>query len=329
MSQLVHIIFEDDIPSVKYKDKDSKTFKFIMTSTETHIDEYGDPIYDYTKTQRITGNNYVFIFCPTHNIEFKQNYGSHLRGQTGCKSCIKEKREKTNLKKFGNKNPFQNEDIKKKIIEINLEKYGVKNPMQSEEVKAKVVKTNTEKYGVPYQVLREDFKDKSQATSMKNWGVKFPSQNPIIRERIENTMLERWGVKNALQNPTLLSKQQTSSFQSKDFILPSGKKILLQGFEPQVLKELLDIYEEDDIIIGTENVPNFLYIDDEGIEHTYFPDFYIPSENIIIEVKSWFTLNLDIKRNDLKFRAVERDGFNLQLWMSERNDISYPIYEPY
>lgn len=50
---------------------------------------------------------------------------------------IQEKREKTNLQKYGCKNPSQSETIKHKIISSNIEKYGVPYSTQSDEVKKK------------------------------------------------------------------------------------------------------------------------------------------------------------------------------------------------
>ena len=41
------------------------------------------------------------------------------------------KRELTNLKKFGVKNPFQSEDVKNKIKQTNLKRYGVDHPVNN------------------------------------------------------------------------------------------------------------------------------------------------------------------------------------------------------
>ena len=61
----------------------------------------------------------------------------------------KEKREQTNLEKYGYVNPFQNELIKSKIRETNIEKYGVPVVTQNPEIREKGTQTCLEKYGVP------------------------------------------------------------------------------------------------------------------------------------------------------------------------------------
>ena len=51
----------------------------------------------------------------------------------------------------------------------------------------------------------------------------------------------------------------------------------------------------------------------EGKKHRYYPDFYIPEENLIIEVKSQWTLDLHKDKNQAKFQAVKEAGFNFRL----------------
>jgi len=48
-------------------------------------------------------------------------------------------------------------------------------------------------------------------------------------------------------------------------------------------------------------------------KHRYYPDFYIPNENKIIEVKSEYTLNRELERNHIKFEATKLMGFNFVL----------------
>lgn len=59
-------------------------------------------------------------------------------------------------------------------------------------------------------------------------------------------------------------------------------------------------------------MPIFTYVLN-GIEHRYFPDAYIPSENIIYEVKSIWTVKLDQEKNALKYQAVKDSGYKFKL----------------
>ena len=48
-------------------------------------------------------------------------------------------------------------------------------------------------------------------------------------------------------------------------------------------------------------------------KHRYFPDFYIPKDNLIIEVKSTFTYNKELEKNLLKEQCVKDAGFKYKL----------------
>jgi very-short-patch-repair endonuclease len=71
-----------------------------------------------------------------------------------------EKREETNLKKFGYKNPFMSQEIKKKIEETNIKKYGHKSSMQNKEIKQKAEETCLKLYGVKNPGQIEEAKEK-------------------------------------------------------------------------------------------------------------------------------------------------------------------------
>jgi hypothetical protein len=98
----------------------------------------------------------------------------------------------------------------------------------------------------------------------------------------------------------------------KEYTMPSGKIVKLQGYEPQVLTELLKIYSEDDIVIGVKEIFKYTgrikYLMIDGSEHTYYPDFYIKSTNTIIEVKSQWTFDKWKEKNLAKEQACLQQG---------------------
>jgi ribosomal protein S27AE len=73
--------------------------------------------YDYSEFIYINNTTKSVIICPIHG-KFKQSSNIHLRG-CGCKKCGDIKRIKTNIEKFGFKNPFQSVEIKNKIRKTN------------------------------------------------------------------------------------------------------------------------------------------------------------------------------------------------------------------
>jgi len=96
-----------------------------------------------------------------------------------------------------------------------------------------------------------------------------------------------------------------SCLKYKDFIMPSGKIVKIQGYEPQFLTELLKTYQEDDIIIRKR-----IHYQFKEKEHNYFPDFFIKSKNWIIEVKSEWTFKQHEEQNLAKRKACLKQGYN-------------------
>lgn len=140
---------------------------------------------------------------------------------------------------------------------------------------------------------------------------------PILEKRVK-TNLERYGVANVMQLKEIQDKNFKAQFRIKHFTLPSGKIISLMGYEPQVISYLLEnVYAEQ--YFDFDNIPTFVY--DEN--HLYFPDIYIPSQNLIIEVKSEWTYRLNHEININKKNAVKAAGFNFlfAIWCNKTKTI--------
>lgn len=70
---------------------------FIKKAQEIHQDEFGKPIYDYSKFVYVNSKTKGIISCSEHG-EFGQNSRAHLKGH-GCKQCATSKK-KSNLSSF-------------------------------------------------------------------------------------------------------------------------------------------------------------------------------------------------------------------------------------
>jgi hypothetical protein len=209
-----------------------------------------------------------------------------------------------------------------------LEKYNVDNFAKTDLFKKMMIEKNMLEYGVEYYQKTEDFKNKSEATCLHKYNnIKFQSTD-LFKEKFKKTCMEKYGVehysktnefKNKFEN-TCLEKygRKTTLFLNnkfKEYILPSGKKIKIQGYENYALDELLKHYEESDILICEEITPIEYYIDD--IKHNYYPDFYIKSINKIIEVKSKYFYNIEIDKNLKKRDACLNNGMDFSFCIIE------------
>ena len=114
---------------------------------------------------------------------------------------------------------------------------------------------------------------------------------------------------------------------NKEYNLPSGNILNYQGYENFALDKIIKEWKVDeiDIITSRDNVPEIWWVDKEGKERRYFVDIFIPSKNLIIEVKSSWTNSLNKDKIISKLNASRELGFNTLLWVF--NDKGKLIYE--
>ncbi|BAU79955.1 Vsr/MutH/archaeal HJR family endonuclease [Tokyovirus A1] len=84
------------------------------------------------------------------------------------------------------------------------------------------------------------------------------------------------------------NKRSRSRYKFKPFVFPSGKTVWIQGFEDIYLVSLLEEFKEHEILV-CEQTPYFVPYKWYGKTRKYLPDFFVPSQNLFIEVKSDFT----------------------------------------
>jgi hypothetical protein len=252
---------------------------------------------------------------------------------------VKIKTKNTNLEKYGFPCASQNEDVKDKIKNTNLEKYGFHCALQNEDVKDKIKNTNLEKYGVEYATQNEDVKIKTKQTCLVNWGTEYYLQTDDKKIKSKETCLIKWGKEYYLQtddkkikstatclekygcehpsqNIEVMDKMSKNAYKLKDYILPSGNIIKIQGYEHYALDELIqDGILEEDIINGCSNVPEIWYEDENTKNHRHYVDIFIPSQNRMVEVKSTWTAEKKKDNIFLKQEAGKKAGYLYEIWV--------------
>ena len=230
---------------------------------------------------------------------------------------VKEKRRLSNLENYGVENQLQREEIRDKIRATNLEKYGVEHVFQCKEVKDKCKKTNFERYGADYGFQNETIKGKIRATNLEKYGVEYGLQCKEVMDKIRATTLEKYGVEHVSQNPEIAEKQLKNSYYLKDYTLPSGGIIKIQGYEHYALDELFhqENIDENDIITGCKNVPTIWYTDVNEKRRRHFVDIFIPRQNKCIEVKSTWTFTTQKETIFLKQQAAKELGYLYEIWV--------------
>lgn len=256
---------------------------------------------------------------------------------------VAEKSRQTSLEKYGVSNPSKSKVVKDRIKETFTEKYGesVTNAMHLQVFKDKIVDTNIEKYGTDKPQLLKEFNDKSRQTCLEKYGVEKPQRLDSVKKKSVDTYIEKYGVEhpsklkvtqdkkiktniekygvlNVAQDSVIYDKIMKSTYKSKDYFLPSNKIVKVQGYEPFAIDYLLKECAEDDIKIETKDKPRLVYFDEQNRQHYYFPDIYIPKDNLIIEVKSLWTYNDNKPKHFRKRQACLDAGYNFRFMIFDK-----------
>lgn len=229
-----------------------------------------------------------------------------------------------NKQKMRQNNPMFNKENKEKIKQTCLKKYGVEHNSQLDSFHIKFKETCLQRYGVSHISKTKEFREKVKETFIKNYGVDNPNKTKTVRDKIKKTCLERYGVEYPSQNQEIQEKTQKNAKKYKEYKMPSGEIRKVQGYEPFALDYLITQYKEDEIKSDRKDIPRITYFVEDK-KHYYFPDFYIPHENKIIEVKSTWTYNIYIENVKNKEQATKEAGYNYEIWVYNKKGEKIPI----
>jgi hypothetical protein len=215
-----------------------------------------------------------------------------------CKNIYNQQQiEKINFIKHGFKNSFQFEISKKQIKQTKLEKYNDENYNNIEKNK----RTCLKRYGVNNSRKTKEVKEKSKQTCLKRYGVEHSLQSSEVKEKSKQTCLKRYGVEYISQNTEIHEKQLKGSYYCKKF---QNTNIYYRG-----TYELDFIDKHYEIFPDIQNGKRIKYILNNKTKY-YFPDFYIPTKNLIIEIKNSWLAERDKESIKAKQKATIANGFN-------------------
>jgi hypothetical protein len=149
--------------------------------------------------------------------------------------------------------------------------------------------------------------ERTYATNNIKYGVNNVFENEDIKKKSRETCLRNIGVEYAQQNNKSFEKMLSSSFRRREYILKDGTISMILGYEDLAIKELEDSKLYKIIETGnSNNIPSFWYNDDNGKKRKYYPDIFLPEINTIIEVKSVYYFEKEMKINICKAKEVSK-----------------------
>jgi hypothetical protein len=264
---------------------------------------------------------------------------------------IKNKKTETSLNNYGVEYPMQSQEVRDKNKLTCIEKYGVEYASQSYEVRDKL-KTNCltkellekicsrDKCIIIFDKLEKCNRD-TEINFICNCGIEYSKTFRQIydvsggyckkctenrrNDKVKQTSILNYGVEYPMQNAEFSEKQSKNAYKLKEFNFPCGKTIVVQGYEPILLKSLVEegyIYE--DIIVKRTEVP-LIWYEKDNKKHRYYCDVYIPKINTIYEVKSTWTYEKDIEDIPLKKQACIDAGYLFELYVYDGKGIRQEI----
>lgn len=174
------------------------------------------------------------------------------------------------------------------------------------EIKKRKMDTCEQNFGVLYPMQSEVVMNKSLETFQRNWGSSNYMKTVEGLNHHRKAVFEKTGFHNPMHNPDSFHKQRVSAFKC-EILHYRGHKLLHQGsYERRVFQDLIDRGCSLKNLSGESRVT---YTGSDSIERVYTPDVEGTTKSgtqFVLEVKSAFTLKVNLEVNLAKFRSANK-----------------------
>jgi DNA-binding transcriptional regulator YiaG len=136
----------------------------------------------------------------------------------------------------GNSCVAKSKDTIEKRQDTNIEKYGSTNYLDSTQGKEQTKKTNIEKYGSVYTLKSPTIRNRIKATNLEKYGVENASSNAEVIKKRKATTTEKCSIKENIKSPSIVHIKDGATlfaeltyinvFTSKGKINPKSQNIL-------------------------------------------------------------------------------------------------------
>ena len=287
--------FSDVITTSELKGAASNEAKF--------VEKYGSRSYFASDDfKRKTGDTY------------EREYGKGVRNASQVPSILEKQQasiRKRNQELYGVDCSFSRPEVQDRVRRTLLERTGFDSPLKCPEVKERVKATNRKRYGSDWGLGSSEVQEKRMKTCQERYGGNSPYCDAKIVEQGMNTDRSNHG---GLYHSQTVDHQKTM-FTRKPFVFPSGRRVKVQGNEAIAIEILLKDHEEKDLLVTDQEIEarigRIWYTTPDGEKHRYFPDILVLPD-LVVEVKSQWTMTLNVERNELKRRACLDRGLRFE-----------------
>lgn len=166
-----------------------------------------------------------------------------------------------------------------------------------------------------YKTCSENCENKNRVNSIKqtlykNFGVENVFELEEVKQKKKQTYLKHFGVDHNMKNKDSFDKQQISGFNLQYF--KNGNLYYRGSYE-------LDFLEKFCEKLTIEKGPAINYVFDKK-NRVYHSDFYIPSLNLVVEIKNSYNAEKDKLQIQAKKEATIAKGFNYIMIINKNYD---------
>ena len=213
------------------------------------LNEYSS--YPYKKFTEILycyyNNIIVHPTCPICGklvpfLDFYRGYQKYCSLKCSNNSIdVKNKREMTNIDRFGYPSASQSEKIKTKIIDTTTNRYGGMGNA-SETIKTKQQSTMIDMYGSAHSLQNDELKNKSINTHINKYGgIGYGSM--MIAEKIINTNINRYGVDIATKTESCKDKFKKTCLNRYGVEYPTQNNEIQNKIKNSKREQLINKYD--------------------------------------------------------------------------------------
>lgn len=165
--------------------------------------------------------------------------------------------------------------------------------------------TCMEKYGVPKTIIRN--MPITRETRIARYGVPHYTSASEFSNKVAQTNMRVRGVRHHMQDDLAFKTSQKAQLRLKHHVTTDGGHFDCQGYEPHMLDLLVSHgISSTDITTSIKSI----HYEWDNKHRRYFPDIYVRSLNLMVEVKSEYYFNRDYKQNMVKHHATKAAGFD-------------------
>jgi hypothetical protein len=292
------------------------------------IDKLKGKTWTKSKPQLYVGSGFCAYGCGgIARFQFKNQLLCCVDNLANCPALLKDRNlwmkdaEKQKTMRETHDVGFQNPRIRARGKQTCLERYGFENPFSVKIVQDAIHQSMVEKYGMDHPSKVPEILAKTQATWLSRFGG-HPLKTKAVQAKSVATFIENYGVRHPMQNHEIARKVMSTAAknQHKKFRLPSGRVLVLAGYESGVLEQLLQQgFREEDFDFEMTSLLPIFYTDVDGTERRYYPDFYVPRLNWIFEVKSEYIFQLEKAQNLAKYYRCKELGHRMNFILRDRH----------